>query len=36
MKVAAIQHDIVWEDAAATHAHVAPLIAAGGRRTAPG
>jgi omega-amidase len=28
MKVAAIQHDIVWEDAAATHAHVAPLIAA--------
>jgi predicted amidohydrolase len=28
MKVAAIQHDIVWEDAAATHAHVTPLIAA--------
>jgi omega-amidase len=28
MKVAAIQHDIVWEDAAATHEHVAPLIAA--------
>ena len=27
MKVAAIQHDIVWEDAAATRAHVAPLIA---------
>jgi omega-amidase len=27
MKVAAIQHDIVWEDAAATHAHVSPLIA---------
>ena len=27
MKVAAIQHDIVWEDAAATRDHVAPLIA---------
>lgn len=27
MKVAAVQHDIVWEDATATHAHVAPLIA---------
>jgi len=27
MKVAAIQHDIVWEDAAATREHVAPLIA---------
>lgn len=27
MKVAAIQHDIVWEDAAATHAHVKGLIA---------
>lgn len=27
MKVAAIQHDIVWEDATATHAHVEPLIA---------
>jgi predicted amidohydrolase len=27
MKVAAIQHDIVWEDPAATRAHVAPLIA---------
>jgi len=27
MKVAAIQHDIVWEDASATHAHVTPLIA---------
>jgi predicted amidohydrolase len=25
--VAAVQHDIVWEDAAATRAHVAPLIA---------
>ena len=28
MKVAAIQHDIVWEDAVATRRHVAPLIAA--------
>ncbi len=28
MKVAGIQHDIVWEDAAATHARVAPRIAA--------
>ncbi|MEO8888120.1 MAG: nitrilase-related carbon-nitrogen hydrolase [Jatrophihabitantaceae bacterium] len=27
MKVAAIQHDVVWEDAAATRAHVRPLIA---------
>jgi predicted amidohydrolase len=27
VKVAAIQHDIVWEDAEATHKHVAPLIA---------
>jgi predicted amidohydrolase len=27
MKVAAVQHDIVWEDAAATRAHVAPLVA---------
>ena len=27
MKVAAIQHDIVWEDAAATREHVTPLIA---------
>ncbi|MDT4950982.1 MAG: hypothetical protein QOJ37_3577 [Pseudonocardiales bacterium] len=27
MKVAAIQHDIVWEDAAATHERVRPLIA---------
>jgi len=27
MKVAAIQHTVVFEDAAATHAHVAPLIA---------
>jgi predicted amidohydrolase len=27
VKVAAIQHDIVWEDAEATHQHVAPLIA---------
>ncbi|MDQ2749597.1 MAG: carbon-nitrogen family hydrolase [Actinomycetota bacterium] len=26
MKVAAIQHDIVWEDAAATRRHVTPLI----------
>ncbi|UQX87724.1 hypothetical protein M6D93_15655 [Jatrophihabitans telluris] len=26
MKVAAIQHDIAWEDAPATHAHVRPLI----------
>jgi predicted amidohydrolase len=28
VKVAAVQHDIVWEDAAATRAHVAPMIAA--------
>jgi len=27
MKVAAIQHDIVWEDAAATREHVTPMIA---------
>lgn len=27
MKVAAIQHDIVWEDPAATREHVGPLIA---------
>ena len=27
MKVAAIQHDIVWEDGPATQAHVAPMIA---------
>lgn len=27
MRVAVVQHDIVWEDAAATHAHVAPMIA---------
>jgi len=27
VRVAAIQHDIVWEDAPATHEHVAPLIA---------
>jgi predicted amidohydrolase len=27
VKVAAIQHDIVWEDAAATHEHVRPLVA---------
>jgi predicted amidohydrolase len=26
MKVAAIQHDIVWEDAVATRAHVTPLV----------
>jgi predicted amidohydrolase len=26
MKVAAVQHDVVWEDAAATHAHVAQMI----------
>jgi predicted amidohydrolase len=28
MKVAAIQHDIVWEDPDATRAHVGPMIAA--------
>lgn len=28
MKVAAIQHDITWEDAAATRAHVEPMISA--------
>jgi predicted amidohydrolase len=28
MKIAAIQHDIVWEDGPATRAHVAPLIKA--------
>jgi predicted amidohydrolase len=27
MKVAAVQHDVVWENAAATHARVAPMIA---------
>lgn len=27
MKIAAIQHDIVWEDAVATRKHVTPLIA---------
>jgi predicted amidohydrolase len=27
VRVAAIQHDIVWEDAAATRAHVTPMIA---------
>jgi len=27
MKVAAVQHDIVWEDAEATRQHVAPMIA---------
>ena len=27
MKVAAIQHDIVWEDAERTRKNVAPLIA---------
>ncbi|MEP7021829.1 MAG: nitrilase-related carbon-nitrogen hydrolase [Pseudonocardiales bacterium] len=27
MKVAAIQHDIMWEDAAATRSHVTPMIA---------
>ncbi len=35
MKVAAVQHDIVWEDAAATRKQVAPMIAqaaAGGAR----
>jgi predicted amidohydrolase len=26
MKVAAVQHDIVWEDAAATRSHVEPLL----------
>jgi predicted amidohydrolase len=37
MKIAAIQHDVTWEDAAATHRHVAPMIAqaaAGGARLA--
>jgi predicted amidohydrolase len=35
VRIAGIQHDIVWEDGAATQAHVAPLIAsaaAGGAR----
>ena len=35
MKVAAVQHDVVWEDVAATQAHLAPMIAeaaAGGAR----
>ena len=27
MKVAAIQHDVVWEDAAGTQAHLVPMIA---------
>ena len=27
MKVAAIQHDITWEDRGATIAHVEPLVA---------
>ena len=27
MRVAAVQHDICWEDAAATHRRVAPLVA---------
>ena len=27
MKVAAVQHDVVWEDAPATHRHLAPMIA---------
>jgi len=27
MKVAAVQHDVVWEDAAATHTHVAQMVA---------
>ncbi|HEY2297985.1 MAG TPA: nitrilase-related carbon-nitrogen hydrolase [Jatrophihabitans sp.] len=27
MKIAMVQHDIVWEDAAATHEHVRPMIA---------
>ena len=27
MKVAAVQHDVVWEDATATHRRVAPMIA---------
>jgi predicted amidohydrolase len=27
VKIAAIQHDIVWENAAATHRHVTPMIA---------
>jgi predicted amidohydrolase len=37
MKVAAVQHDIVWEDVAANHAHVLPMIeqaAASGARLA--
>ena len=32
MKVAAVQHDIVWEDPAANLARLAPLIATGRRR----
>ncbi len=35
MRIAGVQHDIIWEDPAATHARVAPLIAeaaAGGAR----
>ena len=27
MRVAAIQHDVVWEDPPANHAHLTPLIA---------
>ena len=27
MKVAAVQHDVVWEDAPATYRHLAPMIA---------
>ena len=27
MKVAALQHDVVWEDAAATRAHLEPMVA---------
>ncbi len=26
MKVAAVQHDVIWEDAEATHAHLVPLL----------
>ena len=32
MKVAALQHDIVWEDRDANFARLAPMIASGGRR----
>ena len=34
MKVAIVQHDLVWEDAAATHEHVRPLIADAARQGA--